>query len=310
MALGISATAAWSGTGRYGWRWLAAAAVAAIAGLLLLACEAGEPAADPSGAVFRFSAIPDEKPTEQRARFQPVADYLAERLGVPVEYVPVNQYAASVQAFVNGDVHAAWFGGLSGVQARQAVPGSSVLAQGAEDPSFYSYFIAHVDSGLERAPEFPLGARGTKFSFGSEGSTSGRLMPEHFIRLHTGSAPEDFFDRVGYSGNHPATLAAVNSGAFDVGALNYRVYDDAPDRDKANTFVLWRTPPYADYNLSARPDLDARFGAGFTAELERAFLAMPGELCQRSFGRSRMIAARAADFADIEATARQLGLVR
>jgi len=281
-----------------------------LAALGLGACEPGEGPASAAAPVFRFSAIPDEKPTDQRARFQPVADYLARQLGVAVEYVPVNQYSASVQAFINGDVDAAWFGGLSGVQARLAVPGSKALAQGAEDPHFRSYFIAHVDSGLRPSEAFPLAARGLKFSFGSEGSTSGRLMPEHFLREHTGQAPDAFFSAVGFSGNHPATLAAVNSGAFDVGALNYRVYDAAAPEDRARTFVLWRTPPYADYNLSARADLDERFGAGFAAALQRAFLEMPEGLCERSFARSKMVPARNADFADVEGIARDLGLVR
>jgi len=64
--------------------------------------------------VLRFSAIPDEKPTERSERFQPVADYLAGALGVKVEYVSVDDYSASVQAFKTGDIQFAWFGGLSG----------------------------------------------------------------------------------------------------------------------------------------------------------------------------------------------------
>lgn len=275
----------------------------------LAACgDAPEPPA--AAPVLRFSAIPDEQPTEQVARFRPVAEHLSRALGVPVEYVPVNQYSASVQAFVNSDVHFAWFGGLSGVQARRAVPGSRALAQGAEDPAFTSLLIAHEGTGLSPGTDFPLAARGLDFSFGSEGSTSGRLMPEHFIRERTGLAPQDFFGEVGFAGNHPATLAAVNSGAFDVGALNALVYRDAPPAERAHTVAIWETPPYADYNLTARGDLDEAFGAGFTGRLQRAFLALPPELCQRSFGRSKMIPAANADYEGIEAVALALGLTR
>jgi len=283
--------------------------IAFLAATFLLACGPQAPR-QPAGPVLRFSAIPDEKPTDQQARFQPVADFLARSLGVPVEFVPVNQYAASVQAFKNGDVQMAWFGGLSGVQARLAVPGARVLAEGAEDPHFYSYFIANRHTGLSPGPDFPLATRGMKFSFGSEGSTSGRLMPEFYIRQATGESPQQFYAEVGFSGNHPATLAAVNSGAFDVGVLNYRVYDQASEAERNNTVAIWKTPPYPDYNLSVRPDLDERFGKGFTARLARAFLALPSEICQRSFSRSRMIPASNADFAAIEQTARQLGLAR
>ena len=65
-----------------------------------------------------FSAIPDEDETRLVERFTAVADYLSEELGVPVEFVPVKSYPAAVTAFRNDQVQLAWFGGLSGVQAR------------------------------------------------------------------------------------------------------------------------------------------------------------------------------------------------
>lgn len=281
----------------------------ALVALVLTAC--GDPAAAPDTApVFRFSAIPDEQLTEQRARFDPVARYLADALGVAVEYVPVNHYAASVQAFKTGDVQAAWFGGLSGVQARLAVPGARAVAQGVEDPNFRSYFIAHRDAGIAPSESFPAELQGMRFTFGSEGSTSGRLMPEHFIRESTGKAPREFFGTVGFSGNHPATLAAVQSGAFQVGALNYKVYDQAEPAARDQTEIVWTTPPYADYNFTVNGDLDADFGDGFLQRLTDAFLAMPPELCQRSFRREGMIPAANADFEPIESIARSLDLAR
>jgi len=260
--------------------------------------------------VFRFSAIPDEKQTERAVRFAPVVAYLQKALGVDVEYVGMNDYSASVQAFKNRSVHAAWFGGLTGVQARQAVKGSYVIAQGDADPNYYSYFIAHKNSGLTAGESFPTAAKGKNFTFGSESSTSGRLMPEFFIREQTGKTPKQFFAEVGFSGNHPATIAAVNSGAFDVGALSYKVYDKTQATAKSNTFVLWKTPVYADYNFTVHGDLDKTFGDGFTAKLKRAWLAMTPELTEKSFSRGRMIPAKNEDFARIKSTAQALELAR
>jgi len=269
--------------------------------------EEGTGAAKP---VLRFSAIPDEKPTENMERFRPVAAYLADALGVKVEYIPVDKYSASVQAFKTGDIHFAWFGGLSGVQARLAVSGSRAIAQGVEDPEYFSYFIANKNTGLKAGDDFPTAAKGMKLSFGSEGSTSGRLMPEYFIRKFTNSAPKEFFSTVGFSGNHPATIAAVNSGAYDVGALSYKTYDKAKPEEKANTIVLWKTPVYADYNLTAHPGIEEAFGKGFTDKLQKAWLAMPADLCEKSFSRSGMIKAQNSDYQSIEDTAKSLDLAR
>ena len=78
---------------------------------------------------FRFTAIPDQNTARLSERFDKVAAYLAQELSIEVEYVPVKSYSASVAAFKNNRVQLAWFGGLSGVQARRAVRGSQAIAQ-------------------------------------------------------------------------------------------------------------------------------------------------------------------------------------
>src|SRR5262245_35706220 len=98
---------------------------------------------------FVFTAIPDDDETRLRQRFDKVAVYLSKQTGLDVKYVPVKSYSASVTAFKNDQVQMAWFGGLSGVQARVAVPGSQAIAQGEEDKAFVSYFIANSSTGLK-----------------------------------------------------------------------------------------------------------------------------------------------------------------
>lgn len=100
---------------------------------------------------FVFTAIPDEDETKLVERFRGVADYLQEQLDVEVRYIPVKSYAAAVSAFRNNQVQLAWFGGLSGVQARRLVPGSEAIAQGVEDEAFETYFIANTSTGIQPA---------------------------------------------------------------------------------------------------------------------------------------------------------------
>ena len=259
-----------------------------------------------------FSAIPDEDETRLVERFTAVADYLSEELGVPVEFVPVKSYPAAVTAFRNDQVQLAWFGGLSGVQARLLVDGARAIAQGDEDTSFVSYFIAHTDTGLTESEDFPEAARGMSFTFGAKTSTSGRLMPEYAIRENTGEAPEAFFDRVGFSGDHSQTLRLVASGAWQVGALNYAVYDqavadNAPEVETAK--VIWKTPPYPDYNWTIRGDVDARWGEGFADKVQAALVGMDDPDLLAAFPRNAFIPAANKDYAPIEQVARDLDLL-
>lgn len=260
-----------------------------------------------------FSAIPDQDETSLVARFSKIADYLSIELGVPVEFVPVKSYPAAVTAFRNNQIQLAWFGGLSGVQARLLSPGAKAIAQGAEDPGFVTYFIAHESIDITASSAFPADQiRGATFTFGARTSTSGRLMPEYHIRRETGAAPTEFFSRVGFSGDHSQTLRLVASGAWEVGAINYAVYDKAlaegaPETKTAK--IIWKTPPYPDYNWTIRGDVDARFGEGFTGRVQAALVGMTDPTLLASFPRSAFIPANNAEFIPIEETGRALGLL-
>ena len=259
-----------------------------------------------------FTAIPDQDETRLQQRFDAVAEYLSGRLEVDVRFVPVKSYAASVSAFRNNQVQLAWFGGLSGVRAQQMVPGSRAIAQGEEDPEFRSYFIANVETGLEPGDALPAGLRGLNFTFGSRGSTSGRLMPEYFLRQRFGQAPQAIFERVGFSGNHSRTAAMVESGAYDAGALNYRVWDalvadGEVDTDRVQ--VIRETPTYPDYHWVIRGDVDERFGEGFADRVQQALLDMDDPELLERFPRQGFIPADNHDFRPVLETARELDLI-
>lgn len=286
--------------------WLSAAALA-----LLPACGDDASAANTP---LRFTAIPGENTTELAAKFGPVAEYLAEALGVDVEYVPSSSYPASVEMFKNGDVQLAWFGGLSGVRARRAVPGAEALAQGSEDPEYKSYFVAHRDTGLEPSESFPTGLADLSFTFGSESSTSGRMMPEHFIRQATGSDPVAFFgEPMRFSGSHDLTLEDVVNRTVDAGVLSYKTYELRASEGRIDpdvVRVVWQTPSYADYNWTASPRAEQWLGAEAFERLSAALFAMDDPALLSAVNRSALIPASNADFAELEALALELELVR
>jgi phosphonate transport system substrate-binding protein len=261
---------------------------------------------------FTFTAIPDQDESRLTERFGRVADYLSQQLGTPVKYIPVKSYPAAVAAFRNNQVQLAWFGGLSGVQARKLVPGSDAIAQGAEDTAFKSYLIAHSSTGLKPGARLSDAIAGKSFTFGSKGSTSGRLMPEFFIREHFNKAPEAIFSRVGFSGDHSRTIALVQSGAYDLGVLNYAVWDEELKQgliDTGKVQVIWETPTYPDYQWSIRGDVEATWGKGFKEKVTKALLEMKDPVLLQAFPRSAFVPASNSDYEPIEKTAVSLGIM-
>lgn len=233
-------------------------------------------------------------------------------------YKPVTDYAASVIAFKIGDLQLVWFGGLTSLQAINQVPGARPLAQRDIDTRFHSLFIANRRSGL-RPIDSVSGLRhlsGHTFTYGSQSSTSGRLMPEYFID-QAGLSAADFNAPPGYSGSHDATIAVVESGSFDAGALNEQVFNDRLKEgrvDRAKVSVIWRTPAYHDYRWVARPDLDDRFGPGFTEKIRRALLALDAREPQQRrilelFGAQRFVATKPGSYRELTQIARKLKLL-
>ena len=280
---------------------------ALCAALLLSACN------EPQTETFTFTAIPDQDESQLEKRFGGVALYLEEQLGVPVKYIPVKSYAAAVTAFRNNEVQMAWFGGLSGVQARRLVPGSQAIAQGLEDPDFKSYFIANASTGLSPSETLTEAfVEQPSFTFGSKGSTSGRLMPEFYLRETFNQSPEQLFEKVGFSGDHSATIALVQSGAYATGAVNYKVWERELEEGKIDTDkfqVIWETPGYPDYHWTVRGDLNDSFGDGFTQRVTDALLAIDDPVLLNAFPREKFIPASNDDFAPIEETAKAIGLL-
>ncbi len=264
-----------------------------------------------SASTFTFTAIPDADESQLKTRFEKVALYLEKVLGVKVKYVPVKSYSAAVTAFRNNQVQLAWFGGLSGVQARRLVPGSKAIAQGYEDQFFKSYFIAHYSTGLAMSDNFPDISEKT-FTFGSKGSTSGRLMPQYYIEQHLQKKPQQAFKRIGFSGDHSRTIAQVQAGAYQVGAVNYKVWESALAAGKIDTNkvkVIWKTPTYPDYQWTIHSSVDAKFGEEFADKVQAALLNMNNPELLNSFPRTSFVNADNKDFEPVLTVAKKIGLI-
>lgn len=279
-----------------------------VAILALFGCKRGE-SAERGPAPIRVTGIPDENPTELAREYAPLVALLEARLGAPVEYVPVTDYGAAVQALVAGTVDFAWLGGFTHVQARTLAEVEPLVMRDI-DRDFHSVFIANVDSGVETLADL----KGKRFAFGAKSSTSGHLMPRHFlVETHAIDPERDFAGAPVYSGAHDATVVMVASGKVDAGALNMQVWERvvaAGEVDTSAVRVIWETPGYVDYTWTARTALPESTREAF----KRAFLELDARdpehraILER-LGAQSYVPASPRDFDAIEAIARATGLL-
>ena len=270
--------------------------------------------------VLRIGAIPDQNPEKLNRLYGLVADELSQQLGVKVSYVPVTDYAAAVSAFRTGSLDLVWFGGLTGVQASLQKPGAQMLAQRDIDAQFYTVFIANARSGIKpiQNQKGLVALKGKRFTFGSESSTSGRLMPQYFL-AQAGVKLADFAGGApGFSGSHDATIALVQSGTYDAGAVTEQVWKSNLRSGKANrskVVQIWRTPSYPDYLWLGQPNLDQRFGKGFSAKLRQSIISWrPTDPEQKQilslFGAQQFTTVKPDEYKQIEQVGRQIGKIR
>ena len=270
--------------------------------------------------ILRIGAIPDQNPERLNRLYQVLASEISEKLDVKVRYKPVTNYAAAVSAFRTGNLDLVWFGGLTGVQARLQTKGAKVLVQRDIDKNFQSVFIANKKSSIQKINNINelKNLMGKRFTFGSESSTSGRLMPQYFLQQAEVEL-QDFKGRFpGFSGSHDATIALVQSGSYDAGALNEQVWLSNIKRGRVNLSkvkVIWRTPPYFDYHWLAQPGLDNRFKKGFTKKIQKTLLGFSEQSPNQAkilemFGAEKFIPAYNYQYKQIEEVGRKIGKVR
>ncbi len=260
-------------------------------------------------AVFKVTAIPDESPTELARKAAPLVKYLEKTLGMKVEFTPVTDYAASVEALANKQVDLAWYGGFTFVQANVRSGGKAIpLVQREEDEKFRSVFITS-DTSIKTLADL----KGKNVSFGSQSSTSGHLMPRSFL-LQNNIDPDKDFKRVAYSGAHDATIAAVAAGKVEAGALNISVWEKFVADGKVDTTkvkVFYTTPGFYDYNWTVHADMPV----AMREKLTKAFLALDRNTAegkeildlQRA---TRFIPTKTDNYKGIETAARSAGLLK
>lgn len=258
---------------------------------------------------LKVSAIPDENPTELLRKFTPLGKYLEAKTGVKVEFVPVSDYAATVEGLAAKKLDMVWYGGFTFVQAAQRTNKTAIpLVQRAEDAEFKSVFIT-TNPAIRTLADL----KDKTFTFGSASSTSGHLMPRSFL-LQAGIDPDKTMKRVAFSGAHDATALQVAGGKVDAGALNISVWEKMVAEKKVDPTqvrVFYTTPPYYDYNWTVRGDLDP----ALVNKLRQAFLDLDAKnpehaeilKLQRA---AKFIPTKPENYAGIETAARSAGLLK
>lgn len=254
--------------------WLVPAAILAATTLVGAPVVAQD---DPEELVIGF--VPSVEAGALVEDIQPLAEYLTEALGIPVEGFVSSDYAALVTAMETGQAHIAALPPFGLVQAVDRAGAEMILQSDrfgstsyhtqfmTTDPDKYcsdepvvnersegEEMLPYLNcNGTARAfdesPEGPIGVEaleavepGTAVSFVEQTSASGYIFPATIFAT-MGLDPETDLEPI-FAGGHDASVIAVCNGQAEVGVSFDDARSDAvTDCDVANTVVVFAYGP-------------------------------------------------------------------
>lgn len=201
------------------WVWRTLLALLLMIGILSLAPSRST--ADPRA--LTIGLIPEMNVFEQVDRFRPLAQYLSERIGRPVELTMLSRYGNIVERIENKEVDAAFLGSFTGALASAQLGMIPVARPINLDGSstYWGYLFVRKDSGIEDVEQM----RGRRLALVERATTAGFVFPVAFFKRNGIDVEDNFFSEVQFWGSHDACIKAVLEGRADVGAAKNTIWE-------------------------------------------------------------------------------------
>lgn len=185
-------------------------------------------------------------------KWQPLADYLAKELDMPVEMVFRRSYREIITALSNAEIDVCLTGSFVYVQTQEETNIRPLVRRKKYGSDLYhSIMVVRKDSQINSLKDL----HGKKFAFTDEDSTAGYLLPVAMMRQRGISDPERYFSEVIYTGNHDSALLAVHTCSVDGVALSTTRW--RPENPKVKELkIIWKSEPVPLGPFSVRGGLD------------------------------------------------------
>lgn len=250
-----------------------------------------------------------QQPTQADTRrvWEPLYRRVAERMELTLSINVANDWAGISTAILNEQIDVAQMGPWGYILAH--VNGgarivNTMLVNGI--PTYKAIVVGRPN--LEIA-SFPDGARGMSMQMLDRGSTSGWLVPTHFLRSR-GIEPQSFFGRYAEGASAAAAQMATANGQVDL-ATGWDTHRNTMIRNGTITAtsnrVVWESAPLPNECVVVRRGMDQataqRIGAIFAA-------LTPADLESLPWPYTGFVPATHEPYRELEQMGRDLGVLR
>ncbi|MFH1376327.1 MAG: phosphonate ABC transporter substrate-binding protein [Candidatus Woesearchaeota archaeon] len=257
--------------------------------------------------VLKMGLIPADDAAEMLRNYEPIKEYLSEKLGIPVEIQVTSDYTAAIEAMRAKHIDMAWFGPFSYIIAANVADAEAIVNGVKEDgkSTYKSIIVVNANSGIKTLEDL----KGKSFAFVDPASTSGNLIPRKML-IENGIDPDNDFSTQYYAGTHNAVQYAIANGKVDAGADSdnsyYRMLE-AGEIDSEVNIIIYESEPIPGSPIAVRGGLPK----DFKKAIQDALIAMEEQTIHKVDGWGGIIRYQAvtdSDYDIIRDTAKILGM--
>jgi len=223
---------------------------------------------------LQFSLVPTEDPTVYEDTLAPLLENIRSETGKDIEYIPLDSYAAQVEAMRSERLHVAGFSTGTvpfAVNIANAVPFSIQIEGGSGGGGSFGYrlwLITQLDNADITELDDLAGPPKQNVAHADPSSNSGNLAPRALF-ANQGVKPEEDY-AVSYSGGHQQSSLGVANGDYDAAPVCSTCYARVArdgQLDPEQVKCIWASDPFPttafSYVNTLHPDIQEGVKAAF-----------------------------------------------
>jgi len=205
---------------------------------------------------LKIGLIPADDAEEQMRNYQPMANYLSEKLEMKVEMNVTHDYTSAIEAMRSKHIDMAWYGPFSYILAVNEAGAEAIVVGIRRDTGesiYRTVIVTRADSGIKTLDDL----KKRTFAFVDPASTSGNLFPRYVFNKN-GINPETDFKTIIYTGTHNGVELAIKNKTVDAGADSDTSYDRMVKEgqiDPKVNIVIYKSDPIPGSPIALRSDL-------------------------------------------------------
>jgi phosphonate transport system substrate-binding protein len=206
--------------------------------------------------------------------YKPLADYLSQKLGQPIELKVIDKWAGFVPAFKSGTLDLALMGPWGYVMSHEYA-GAEAIGTIEYDgkPTYHAIAITNKPD-IKSIQD----GKGKVYAFGDAGSTSGYLIPRFVMKTKLGIDPDSYFGKT-VNLPHATIETQVAAGLVDLGSDYDRNRNTMIEKGliKADSSrIIWTSDPLPNDAFAVSKELATN--KDLVAKLQQALLDLRKEL--------------------------------